>query len=241
MSVFLIAECGVNWRDLGEAKKMLEIFKECGADACKFQWYKESHVSAHPRADELKKIIFTPETAKELKEYGESLDIEVFWTPMYTQAVDELEKLDLNRYKIRSKDATNTSLIKKVLQTGKETLISVASDRLDWGALDDEKARYRVKLLYCIQRYPAKDEEVHLKYAFPAMRSYQASVEYAGWSEHTEGITAAITAAAMGASIVEKHVMLNREFDWIDAPVSVTPMEFKDMVYHIRRVEVLRA
>jgi len=241
MSTFIVAECGINWRDLGEAKKMLEVFKECGADACKFQWYKESAVAGHPRVDELKKIMFTPEMAKELKEHAESVDIDIFWTPSYTQAVDELEKLDVNRYKIRSKDAVNTSLLKKVLQTGKETLISVASDRLDWGSLEDEKAMYRVKLLYCIQRYPAKDEEVHLKWAFPALRSYIGSNEYVGYSDHTTGITACIAAVAMGAQIVEKHVMLNREFDWIDSPVSVTPVEFKDMVYHIRRAEVMRA
>ena len=241
MSTFIVAECGVNWRDLGEAKKMLEIFKECGADACKFQWYKESHVSGHPRSDELKKIIFTPEMAKELKEHAETVDIDIFWTPFYTQAVDELEKLDINRYKVRSKDAVNTSLLKRVLQTGKETLISVAGDRLDWGALEDEKAKYRVKLMYCIARYPAKDEEVHLKWAFPTLRSYVASNEYVGYSDHTEGITGCITAVAMGAQIVEKHVMLNREFEWIDSPVSVTPVEFKDMVYHIRRAEVMRA
>lgn len=236
----VVAECGVNWRSVNEAKRMIEVFKECGADACKFQWYKESLVAGHPRAEELKKIMMTPEIAKELKEYGETIDIEVFWTPMFPQAVDELEKLDLNRYKIRSKDATNISLLKRVLQTGKEVLVSVANDRLDWGALDDEKARYRVKLLYCIQRYPAKDEEVHMKYAFPALRSYQASVDYVGYSDHTTGITGCITAVAMGAQIVEKHVMLDNTTDWIDKPVSVTPIEFKEMVYHIRRAEAIR-
>ena len=82
---------------------------------------------------------------------------------------------------------------------------------------------------------------MHLKWAFPALRSYVSSNEYVGYSDHTPGITAAITAVAMGAQIIEKHVMLNKDFDWIDSSVSITPIEFKDMVYHIRRAEVIRA
>ncbi|MFA5937509.1 MAG: N-acetylneuraminate synthase family protein [Candidatus Paceibacterota bacterium] len=240
MSVFVVAECGVNWRTIAEAKKMLEVFKECGADACKFQYYEASHVMKHPRAAELTKIAMTPEIVKELMEYGHSCDIEVFWTPMFVEAVDVLEKAGVNTYKVRSTDATNTSLLRKVLSTKKEVFISVASDRLDWGALDDQDSRYRAKLLYCIQRYPAPDSEVHLKSAFPAMRSYISSVEYAGLSDHTVGITCPVAAVAMGAGIIEKHVMLDNQTDWIDKPVSITPMEFKEMVRHIRRVEVMR-
>jgi len=241
MSVYVVAECGINWRDIGEAKRMIEVFKECGADACKFQMYQPHQVAAHPRAAELQKIIIEESGAKVLKEYGETCDIDVFFTPMYPEAVDILEKLYINRYKVRSKDAVNTSLLKKILETQKEVFISVANDRLDWGILDKTDTKYKVKLLYTVAKYPAKDEEVHLKTAFPALRTYVSSIEYTGLSDHTTGTTCAVAAAAMGAQIIEKHVMLDREFDWIDAPVSVTPVEFKDMVRHIRRVEVLRS
>jgi len=240
MGVFIVAECGVNWRTLDEAKKMIHTFAECGADACKFQMYRPHMVAKHPRAEELQRITMTKEMAGELKTYGETVGIEVFFTPMYPEAVDDLESLYVNRYKVRAKDATNTSLMKKVLSTGKDVIISVAGDRLDWASLDETKSKYRVKLLYCIDRYPAKDEEVHLASAFPAYRSYQSSVEYSGLSDHSPGISCSIAAAAMGAQIIEKHVMLDRSYDWIDAPVSVTPVEFKDMVHHIRRIEVLR-
>ena len=238
--MYLIAECGVNWRDVDEAKKMIEVFEACGADAVKFQWYKESNVSKHPRAEELKKIAMTPRLARELKNHAESCGIDILWTPMFAEAVDELEKLDVNAYKIRSIDATNTSLVKKVCSTQKDTYISVANDRLDWHALDDEDSRYRVKLMYCIQRYPAPDNEVHLKLAFPSMRAYISSTDYHGLSDHTTGITCPICAAAMGAKAIEKHVMLDNQIDWIDKAVSLTPMEFKEMVYHVRRAEVLR-
>ncbi len=240
MSVFVVAECGVNWRSVPEAKKMIEVFKECGADACKFQYYKPAQIANHPRASELTKIAMTPEIVTALKEHGEACGIEIFWTPMFTEAVDILEKHDVNIYKIRSVDATNTSLVRKVCSLKKETFISVAGDRLDWGALDDEESRYRVKLLYCVQRYPAPDSDMHLKSAFPALRSYISNIEYAGLSDHSVGITAPIAATAMGAEIIEKHVALDNQFDWIDASVSVTPLEFKEMVKHIRRVEVMR-
>lgn len=245
MGVFLIAECGVNWRDLKEAKRLIEVFKEVGADACKFQMYRPHQVASHPRAKELQDIIVDEERARELKEHGESIDMEVFFTPMYLEAVDVLEKLGVNRYKIRSRDALNTSLLQKVLATGKDVMISVANDRVDWEPLmqpgpDGKELRYRVKLLHCIEHYPAPDDEVHLCAAFPALRSYRSSVEYAGVSDHTVGITCAVAAVAMGAVIVEKHVKLDNSFDWIDNRVAVTPLEFKEMVEHIRRVEVLR-
>ena len=239
--VFIVAECGVNWRTVPEAKKMIEVFKECGADACKFQYYTPTHVNNHPRAAELKKIAMSPEIVRELMYHGRSCELEVFFTPMFTDAVDVLEKNDVNIYKIRSLDATNTSLIKKVCATSKETFISVANDRLDWGALRDTDSTYRVKLLYSTQRYPTPDNEMHLRTAFPALRSYISSTEYAGLSDHTVGITCAIAAAAMGAEVIEKHVMLDNQFDWIDKSVSITPMDFKEMVRHLRRVEVLRS
>lgn len=238
--VFIVAEIGVNWQDIVEAKRMIEVFRESGADACKFQMYKETHVARHPRAEELKKILVTEEIAKELIEHGATCDIEVFFTPMYTQAVDILEKLDVNRYKVRSGDATNTSLLRKVLETRKDVMISVAGDRLDWNALDEADSRYRVQLLYCIARYPAKDSEVHLKTAFPSQRPYISSTDYAGLSDHTTGITCAIAASAMGAQIIEKHVKLGTSYNWIDDEIAVTPLEFKEMVYHIRRIEEMR-
>lgn len=238
--VFIVAECGVNWTSLSEAKKMIEVFKECGASACKFQIYKPEQVEAHPRAKELASISLTEDWAKELLDHGREVGIEVFFTPMYPEAVDMLKKLKVKRFKIRSGDAVNSELLGLVLDTKGEVFISVAGDRLDWDTLDEKKAKYRARLLYCVQRYPAKDSEVHLRQVFPAMRSYISSVEYVGLSDHAVGTTCSICAVAMGARIIEKHVMLDNRGDWIDKSVSITPVEFKDMVHHIRRAEVLR-
>lgn len=237
---FIVAECGINWRDLSEAKKLIEIFGECGANACKFQMYEAEQVSTHPRAKELQSIVVTEDWAKELIAHGRACDTEVFFTPMYPDAVEMLKRLNVTRIKVRSKDATNADLLGKILATKKEVMVSVAGDRLDWDTLEEHGYRYKTRLLYCISKYPAKDDEVHLKNAFPAMRSYISSVDYSGLSDHTTGITCPVAAVAMGAMIIEKHVMLDRKFDWIDAPVSITPLEFKEMAHHIRRTEVLR-
>lgn len=250
MSVFVVAECGVNWvaiesDKLRMAKKMIETFKECGADACKFQMYKEYHVAAHPRKDELQAIVLSEDDAKALREHGDGVGIDVFFTPMYVEAVNILERIHVNRYKIRSRDAVNVDLLKAVMATNKDMMVSVANNRVDWDVLctpgsDGKELRYRVKLLYCIEHYPTEDEEVDLTGAFPAMRRYQSSIEYAGLSDHTTGITCPIAAVAMGAKVIEKHVKLDNKYEWVDNAVAITPTEFKEMVYHIRRVEAMR-
>ncbi len=241
MGVYVVAECGVNWRNIAEAKRMIEVFKECGADACKFQMYKPNMVERHPRSKDLLQIVMTEQMARELTEHGESVGVDVFFTPMYPEAVDILERLNVKKYKVRAKDADNAPLLLKVLSTKKDTYISVANNRIGWDTLDAANAKYRVKLLHCIDRYPAKDEEVHLRSVFPSYRSYISSIEYVGISDHTVGTTCCIAAVALGAEVVEKHVMLDRTTDWVDSAVSITPLEFKDMVQHIRRIEVMRA
>ena len=154
----VIAEAGVNFHNLEEAIEMINRSKEIGCWATKFQVYNENQIIDNPHFEFLKSIMIDKTTAVILFEHGREIGQEVFFTPMYPEAVDWLEEIGVNFYKIRYLDRWNKILRKKISETGKLAFISVneydlkSGDPMYW-------ERNNLFPLYCIPKYPARIDE----------------------------------------------------------------------------------
>ena len=232
---FIAAELGVNWRNLDEAKRMIGLAQEAGADAVKFQCYLGEHVKGHPREAELIEKILRLADLQTLKDTAEECGIEFFATPMYPEAVDMLEKISVKRYKIRYADRYNNDLINAVLKTNKKILLSC--DKAYLNHLMYEKGSEvefnpaRIDYIYCIPEYPPQE--------IPLPSDFSDSL-FEGYSNHYPSISAPLAAAARGAEYIEVHVKKSKSHDSytpIDDAVSITFTELEELVKMIREIE----
>jgi len=256
MSVFVIAELSANHNhDLALAKKTMEAAKRAGADAVKLQTYTADTITIEcdkpcfqidsgtlwdgTTLYELYKKAYTPwEWHAELFEYGRSLGLEVFSTPFDYTAVDFLETLDNPIYKIASFEAMDYPLVAYAAAKGKSMLISVGL--LTLNEIDaavkacHDAGNMDVTLLVCTSEYPAKPEDAQLLKISDLASRFGVKV---GLSDHTMGSAVASAAVALGASVVEKHFIINREMGGLDSAFSMDAAEFAQMVDTIRIVE----
>jgi len=251
--VFIIAEAGVNHNGkIKLAKKLVDVAKEAGADAVKFQTFKaESLVSEKTEMAEyqkrnikkkqsqlemLKKMELNPKDFIELKKYCDKKGIIFLSTPHTEEAVDFLEPL-VPVYKVASGDLTNIPLLEKIakkkkpiiLSTGMATLSEVREAVQTIRKQDNNK----IVLLHCTTNYPCSLDEVNLR----AMQTIKRLNCLVGYSDHTLGIIVPIMAVTMGAVVIEKHFTLNKNLPGPDHKASLEPEELKRMVKAIRDVE----
>jgi len=218
--VFIIAECGVNWRALSEAATLIKNAARCGVDAVKFQAFTREQVFSHPAfEDYLKDIIMTQGRAKYLASVARKNRVEFMCTPMYPEAVDMLDPY-VERWKIRYDDRENHKLINFCQVTGKEILISTRNAHTK----RDEK----IKLLYCVPEYP------------PAVIQLPEQFDkFEGFSSHYPDHQVPIMAMRRGAQIIEVHVKMNKYSDgWVpaDDAVSINMLQLGDLVRHARTI-----
>jgi sialic acid synthase SpsE len=227
--VTIIAECGVNWRALCEADKLILGAAEAGADIAKFQCYKEFPTSDtsfwemfkdHPAINyHLNRVRLKKEDIRYLYYRCEEYGIEFMATPMYVDAIEMLDPY-VDRWKIRYADRHNQDIINACYDTGKEMLIS-CKEVWDRGSND------RIKYLYCDPTYPPKE--------FPATRSF---VNMDGYSCHIPSAThAAFTVKQLKLDYLEMHVRLNKyspNWEPTDQRVSVTINELNKLCEAIR-------
>lgn len=240
---FIVAEIGSNHAgSLELAKETIEAAKESGADAVKFQSIKLNRLYYAPEP-EIKKFIkrleLPEEWYAELKAYCDKRGLLFFSCPTYPEAVDLLENVGVQLYKIASPQAAVfPQLVEKVARTGKPALVSLGQVGISGAArlvnTFRQAGNERLVLLHCNSLYPTPYEKVNLRYLEVLSRAFRCPI---GFSDHTEGIYVALAAVALGASVIEKHFILDRKIDTPDAPVSLTPDEFKEMVRGIRAIE----
>lgn len=253
---FIVAELSANHNnDFDLAVKTIQAMAESGADAVKLQTYKPESLTLNlntgffaPRTEGLWKG-YTPwdlysETAMpyewqpKLKAIAEELGLVFFSSPFDKEGVDFLESIGNPIYKIASPEITDIPLIEYAASKGKPIIISTGLAEIEDIELALETCRkvgnHQISLLKCTSQYPATIEQANLK-TIPDMKK-RFGVEI-GVSDHTMGSMVPIVAVSLGATIVEKHFILDRKLGGPDSVFSMEPHEFKEMVNSVRKAE----
>jgi len=237
---YVIAEIGINHGgDINLAKKMIDSVSRTGADAVKFQTYiTEKRVPKDsPIFDILKKCELPFEAFKELQSYSNKLNIDFFSTPFDNDSVDFLNSIGCDIYKIASFDIVNKVLLKKVASLKKPVIMStgMSNAREISNAYDILKAKTdKIALLHCISSYPTQENDANLSAIAKLIKSFDCVI---GHSDHTNDIKVPLLAVAAGAQIIEKHFRIDEKMDCVDAPVSISESQLKELVTGIREIE----
>jgi N-acetylneuraminate synthase len=256
---YVIAEIGVNHEgSLETAKQLIEMAKNGGADAAKFQTYKaETLASKHSPAywDTTKEATrsqyelfrkydaFGPDEYKELAKHCASVGIDFVSTPFDDAAVDLLVPL-VPFFKVASADLTNTPLLRRVARIGKPVVLSVGASTLEEidGALATLRAAgaTSIALLHCILNYPTADENANLRMISSLAHRYPECV--LGYSDHTvpqSGLPSLLAAWLLGAVILEKHFTHDTSLPGNDHYHAMTAEHLQQFRCEIRRIEPL--
>ena len=254
--VFIIAELSANHNnDFKLAVKTIVAMAKAGANAVKVQTYKPESLTVDldtgyfaPRTEGLWKG-YTPwrlyseasmpyEWQTKLQIISNDLGLEFFSSPFDKEAVDFLEGLDVPKYKIASFEITDIPLIEYTASKGKPMIISTGVAELEDIELALEACRRvgndDITLLKCTSQYPATIEQANLLTIADIQKRFGVKV---GVSDHTMGSLVPTVAVSLGATVVEKHFILDRSFGGPDSAFSMEPQEFKDMVNSVRQVE----
>lgn len=254
----IIAEAGVNHNgSLEMAKRMVREAAAAGADYVKFQTFRaDSLVAASARKAEyqrrncgdgddsqlgmLRALELSPDAFVELAEECRRVGIGFMSTPFDLQSIDDLAPLGMDYWKIPSGEITNLPYLRKIASKGGKGIIStgmatLAEAEAAVSALEAAgMPRRSVIVLHCTTQYPAPPDSVNLR----AMDSLAAlGCAGVGYSDHTEGITVPIAAAARGAVVLEKHFTLDRNLPGPDHKASLEPAALKAMVTAVRLVD----
>ncbi len=253
---FIIAELSANHNgSLDTAIKTIKAAKRAGADAIKLQTYTADTITLRADKDDflikqgtlwdgkylhdLYKEAYTPwEWHEELLRIAKEEGLICFSSPFDYTAVDFLEELEVPAYKIASFEITDIPLIKYAASKGKPIIISTGIATEEDIKLALEACRSvgnnDVILLKCTSAYPAKIEDANLCMIKDLAERYNV---ISGLSDHTLGIVAPTISIAMGAKVIEKHFILNKEIGGPDAAFSLDENEFKEMVIAVRDAE----
>jgi N,N'-diacetyllegionaminate synthase len=256
--VFIIAEAGVNHNGSIEiAKKLINVAKDSGADAVKFQTFKtENLVSKNAQKadyqkqttdaqesqfDMIKKLELDLSTHKELMNYCDEKNIMFLSTPFDHDSIELLFELGLKIFKIPSGEITNLPYLSHIGKLGKKVILSTGM--ADIGEIEDAlnilvesgTRKENITVLHANTEYPTPMEDVNLRAMVTIGNTF--NVDY-GYSDHTLGIEVDIAAVAMGAKCIEKHFTLDKTMEGPDHKASLEPDELKSMVKAIRNIEL---
>lgn len=255
--IFIIAEAGVNHNGrLDLAKRLVDVAVEAGADAIKFQTFNAEMVisrgapkaayqkaatdNAESQLDMARKLQLTAASHRILMRYCHNKAIKFLSTPFDTDSISLLRGLGLSVFKIPSGELTNLPYLRKIGKMNKRLILSTGMANLKEikDALkvltENGTPKHRITVLHCNTEYPTPFADVNLQAMLTIKEKLQVAV---GYSDHTLGIEVPIAAAALGATIIEKHFTLDKNMQGPDHKASLEPHELKAMVKAIRSVE----
>ncbi|MEQ8553618.1 MAG: pseudaminic acid synthase [Cyclobacteriaceae bacterium] len=255
--LFIIAELSANHNnDFDLAKKTIKAMADAGADAVKVQTYTADSLTLNidneyfgPRKEGLWKGKKPYELFQEgsmpyewqpkLKQIAEDLGMVFFSSPFDLEGVDFLESIGVSMYKIASLEITDIPLIRHIASKNKPIIISTGVADLSDIQLAINTCRNEgnndITLLKCTSEYPAPIELANLRTIPNMAETFGVSV---GLSDHTPGATVPIAAVALGATVIEKHFILDRSLGGPDSTFSMEPREFADMVKGVREADM---
>lgn len=234
---WIIAEVGsVHDGSFGNACKLIELAARCGANVVKFQTHvaeaetlenapAPSYFRAEPRLAYFRRTAFSRDQWRELRRIAHANGLTFMSSPFANEAVDLLEEIEIDIYKIASGEVTNSPLLERVAQTRRPVILS--SGMSDWSELDRAVELLRpcvdLTVMQCTSAYPCPVERAGINVISEIAARYQVTT---GFSDHTQSFAAAITAIAAGATVVEKHITFSRTMYGSDAQFGAEPEEF---------------
>jgi N-acetylneuraminate synthase len=234
---------------LGILHSYIDALASTGVDAIKFQTHiAEAESSAHEpfrvkfsyvdatRYDYWKRMEFTPEQWMGIKQHCDAAGVEFMSSPFSNAAVELLEGVGVQRYKIGSGEVTNTLLLEKIVRTGKPVIISSGMSNL--AELDDAVAYLRkhhidTTVLQCTTAYPTQPQQWGLNVIALLRNRYGLPV---GFSDHSGDLFACLAATALGATVLEFHAVFSKQMFGPDTRASIEIEKIAQMVTGVRQI-----
>lgn len=253
----IIAEAGVNHNgDMDLARSLIDAAAQAGADLVKFQTFRADRLvtasaakaeyqkrttdMAESQYAMLRKLELNRAMHELLMAHCQKRQIGFFSTGFDIPSLDLLRELGLERFKIPSGEITNLPYLRHLGAFGKPLILSTGMATL--GEVEAALAvletagtpRQHVTVLHCNTEYPTPMQDVNLRAMLSIRDAFGVAI---GYSDHTAGIEIPIAAVALGATVIEKHLTLDRHLPGPDHKASLEPAEFAVMVQAIRHIE----
>ena len=255
---FIIAELSANHNgDINIALETVRAAKRAGADAIKLQTYTADTLTIDCKSDyfkinhgtawdgeylyDLYKRAYTPwEWHEEIFAVAKEEGLVCFSSPFDNSAVDFLEELEAPIYKIASFEIQDVPLIEYAASKGKPMIISTGIAEIKDIELAIETCKKignnDITILKCTSAYPANPADANLLTIPDIKKRFGVNV---GLSDHTMGIEGPVVATCLGATVIEKHFILDKEIGGADAHFSLDEKEFTEMVTAVRKAELM--
>jgi len=234
MSVYIIAEAGCeHLGDIEKAKRMIDIAKDTGCNAIKFQHFYSNEINNGTKNGEilLRKIEdygFSIAELVILRDYADDKNINCFCSAFGISSLKTLKDLGFKTVKIPSCCNENQEMLNYAVDNFDTVFLSDGMSNSS-GLICPNRGFDKMRWLLCTSAYPCPDDAVNLL----AMSNNLCD----GLSDHTIGSTAAVMAVALGAQYIEKHITISEFNGGPDAHIALEPTELMDFVYQIRRAE----
>jgi len=252
---YLIAEVGSNFDgDKGRAKMLIDLAKECGADAVKFQCFTAEKIISKETFDQMKvgfqskwkksvyevykNAEFPREWHEELFLYAKSKKIDFLSAPYDLEAVDILDELGIPVFKIGSGDVTWHEILKVIASKGKPVILGTGASTI--AEIDEalrvirQEGNNEIILLQCITNYPTSFESANIRAMKTMGEIFDVPV---GYSDHTPGSIVPLGAVSLGGCVIEKHFTDDKTRPGPDHPFAMDGKDFKEMADAIRTLE----
>ena len=251
MSIFIIAEIGINHNgDIKICKELIDIAKDAGCDAVKFQKrdidivYTKEFLNS-PRdslwgttqRDQKLGLEFSENDYDEIDTYCSKKNINWFASAWDLNSQDFLRKYNTKYNKIASAMIVYDDLLNKVASEGKHTFISTGMstyEDIENAIQIFKKHQCSFELMHTVSTYPMKDEDANLKMIKTLREKYGCNVGYSG---HEVGLAVSYAAAAMGITSLERHITLDRAMYGSDQSASIEPSGLRMLVGAVRKIE----
>ncbi len=252
-NIYIIAEIGINHNgNIEIAKKLIDIAKVAGCDVVKFQKRNpDICVPEHQKSvmrdtpwgrmsylDYKYKVEFEKDEYDEINTYCKDKKIDWTASPWDLDSLNFLNQYDVPFIKIPSALLTDLKLIKESAKTGKKVIISTGMSTMDEidnavNAIKESNPHSTYAILHCNSTYPAPNDELNLKCIQTLKERYKCEVGYSG---HEFGLTTTIASVCLGATIIERHITLDRTMWGTDQMCSVEPQGLIKLVRGVREL-----
>lgn len=250
----IIAEVGVNHNGrISLAKKLIKHAKNAGADFVKFQSfvsdklvtdkankakYQKKFDNKESQKEMLKKYELSLSQLLILKKFSKKVGIKFMLSVFDVKSLNNLRLLKLDIVKIPSGELNNFELLERIVKYNLEIILSTGMSNYNEISKTvnylKKKIKKKITILHCISSYPTKPQDVQINSILTIKKKFKTEI---GFSDHTDSYEAAVAATVLGASVIEKHLTINRRMKGPDHSSSLDPKQFLHFVKSIRNTE----